>query len=177
MYQQKTPPHRLQLDSGQGNWHVSKRFETGDQSRGGRAEFSTVSEELREAYRATHFNVVEPKPFTLRIGAFSPDLLALYDAHDVSTAAFLTAWNPFSVETARHDNEAAQKSLLERLEEMQTVVFSGIGEDASGQWPGEPSILALGISRDQAMQLGNEFQQNAIVWIGADCVPGLVFLR
>ena len=152
--------------------HVSNHFETGHES-----EFSTVSEELREAYRATHFNVVEPKPFTLRIGAFSPDLLALYDAHDVSTAAFLTAWNPFSVETARHDNETEQKRLLARLEEMQTVVFSGIGEDASGQWPGEPSILVLGVSRDQAMQLGNEFQQNAIVWIGADCVPGLVFLR
>ena len=152
--------------------HVSTRFETASE-----AEFSTVSEELREAYRSTHFNVLEPKPFTLRIGESSPDLLELYHVHDVSSAAFLTAWNPFSVETARHDNEAAQKRLLERLEEMQTVVFSGIGEDASGQWPGEPSILALGISRDQAMQLGNEFQQNAIVWIGADCVPGLVFLR
>ena len=156
---------------------MSTRFEAGDQPRGLGAEFSTVSEELREAYRATHFNVVEPKPFTLRIGAFSPDLLALYDTHDVLSAAFLTAWNPFSAETARHDNEAAQKRLLARLEEMQTVVFSGIGEDASGQWPGEPSVLALGISRDQAVQLGNEFRQNAIVWIGEDCVPTLVFLR
>ena len=156
---------------------MSTRFETGDQPRGLGAEFSTVSEELREAYRSTHFNVVEPEPFTLRIGEFSPDLLALYDAHDVSTAAFLTAWNPFSAETAQHDNETAQKRLRARLEEMQTVVFSGIGEDASGQWPGEPSVLALGISRGQAVQLGDEFQQNAIVWIGADCVPGLVFLR
>lgn len=142
-----------------------------------KAEISTVAEELREAYRSTNFNVLEPKRFTLRIGEFSYGLAGLYHEHNVSSAAFLTAWNPFSAETAQNDNERAHKRLMERLAEMHTAVFSGIGEDASGQWPGEPSVLVLGTSLEEAVLLGNEFRQNAIVWIGASCMPELVFLR
>jgi hypothetical protein len=42
---------------------------------------------------------------------------------------------------------------------------------------GETSVLALGISRDTAARLGKEFRQNAIVWIGTDRIPDLIFLQ
>jgi hypothetical protein len=35
----------------------------------------------------------------------------------------------------------------------------------------------LGISRQQAMDLGDRLEQNAIVWCGPDAVPELVLLR
>ena len=142
-----------------------------------KTKLSSVTNELREAYRSTHFNVLEPKQFTLRIDVFSHELAVLYREHDVSTAAFLTAWNPYSETTAQPENERAQKHLLVSLGEIGATVLAGIGEDASGQWPGEPSALALGISRDQAVLLGNEFKQNAIVWAGDNCIPELVFLH
>lgn len=138
---------------------------------------SSVNDELREAYRATLFNVLEPTPFTLKIGEQSQALAHLYRDYNVSAAAFLTAWNPYSESIARYKNESAQRQLLRKLGEIAAAVFPGIGEDASGQWPGEPSALALGISREAALRLGGEFRQNAIVWIDADCIPELVFLR
>ena len=138
--------------------------------------FSSVADELREAYRSAHFNVLEPSPFTLRIGEASQELAGLYRDYNISTAAFLTAWNPYSETTAQHANEFAQNQLQLKLDKFAAAVLSAIGEDASGRWPGEPSVLALGISREQAIRLGNDFRQNALVWIDADYVPELVFL-
>jgi len=142
-----------------------------------KAEFSSVPDGLRETYRSTHYNVLEPAPFTLRIGKPSQDLASLYRDHDVSSAAFLTAWNPYSEPAEQHENELAQSKLERRLAGCALRMLRGIGTDVSGLWPGEPSVLALGVSRDRASRLGNEFRQNAIVWIGADHIPELVFLR
>jgi hypothetical protein len=138
---------------------------------------SSVDDELREAYRSTHFNVLEPAPFTLRIEEQSQDLADLYRDYDVCSAAFLTAWNPFSEPIPQQENDRAQRQLERQLHMLAVAALSGIGEDASGQWPGEPSVLALGISRETAISLGNEYRQNAIVWIGADRIPELVFLQ
>ena len=57
------------------------------------------------------------------------------------------------------------------------LFIDGIGCDPSGCWPGEASCLVLGLSIDIARALGTEFEQNAIVWCGADAVPELVLLR
>ena len=46
-----------------------------------KVEFSSVNEELREAYGATNFNVLGPPSFTLRIGVESPDIANLYQGH------------------------------------------------------------------------------------------------
>jgi len=140
-------------------------------------EFSSVIEELREAYRATNYNVLGSPSFTLRIGVESPDIANLYREFDVSTAAFLTAYNPFSALTPEHENALKQQQLEERLHELSVSFLQGMGEDPLGEWAGEPSVLALGISREAATRLGNDFRQNAIVWISADRIPELIFLK
>ena len=142
-----------------------------------KVEFSSVNEELQEAYRATNYNVLGPPSFTLKIGVESPDIANLYRDYDVSTAAFLTACNPFSAPTPEHENELKQQQLEERLHELSVSFLQGMGEDPSGEWAGETSLLALGISREAATRLGNDFRQNAIVWISADRIPELIFLK
>lgn len=135
-----------------------------------------ISMDLREAYFSTHFKVFEPVQFILKIDTPSKELDGLYQDYGVSTAAFLTAWNPHSKPTALHDNERAQRHLRRKIEEVSVAIFSGVGEDPTGQWPGEPSFLALGVSREESIRLGNEFRQNALVWIGVNAVPELVYL-
>ena len=142
-----------------------------------RPEFSVVNEQLREAYGATNYNVLGTTSFTLRIGVESADIANLYRDYDVSTAAFLTACNPFSAPTPKNENKLKQQKLEERLRELSVSFLQGMGEDPSGEWAGEPSVLALGISREAATRLGNDFRQNAIVWIDADRIPELIFLK
>jgi hypothetical protein len=54
--------------------------------------------------------------------------------------------------------------------------LTGIADDPSGLWPGEPGALVLGISRSDAERVGQDFNQLAIVWSGESAVPELVVL-
>lgn len=56
-------------------------------------------------------------------------------------------------------------------------VYPGEGKHPSGDWDGEASVLVLGIDLDDAKAAGNKWEQNAIVWSGADGVPQLILLQ
>lgn len=132
---------------------------------------------LLAAYAATHFKVTgSPAPFILRIGQRSSELAALQFAKRVRSSAFLTAFNPNSVPHPVAVNRASQERLERELTAMGLTFLAGFGEDPAGVWPGEPSVLVLGVSRSDAERIGGQFGQRAIVWIGATAVPELVLL-
>ena len=138
---------------------------------------SVISPELVKAYENTDFRVLEPAAFTLRIGQKSPELAELYAQMGVTSAGYLTAWNPYSTETSDDDNQKAQQTLLRKLSLEGFPALGALGVDPSGEWPGEGSVFVPGISLEKAKALGSEFGQNAIVWVGLDAVPQLVLLR
>jgi len=140
-------------------------------------EATLIDQRLREAYLSTHYNVMEAVPFTLKIGESSQELKSLYRAYNVKSAAFITAWNPMSEVTPVRENEINQHHLRERLDLVSSAVLPGMGVGITGNWPGEPSFLSLGVSKRITKEVGNEFSQNAVVWMGENCIPELVFLR
>lgn len=139
---------------------------------------SDVTATLITAYRATHYCITAVRePFVMRVDERSEDLARCHLIHQVTTSAFLTAFNPHSQPTAEADNEAAQLRLTERLRDRGFPFLDGLGVDPTGDWPAEPSLLILGIPRSEAHDLGAEFAQNGFVWAEADAVPRLVLLR
>ena len=138
---------------------------------------TNIPSDLIEAYRATHFTVLEPRALTLRVDNHSAELAKLFKEMDVSTAGYLTAWNPYSAETSAADNAAAQLSLIRRLSLEDYPTLKALGVDPAGKWPGEESVFVPGLDLEHAKSLGVEFGQNAIVWAGPDAVPQLVLLR
>lgn len=138
---------------------------------------TNIASDLIEAYRSTHFTVLEPRPFTLCVGHHSAELAALYVEMGVSSAGYLTAWNPCSAETTSADNAEAQLMLIRSLSLEGYPTAKALGVDPSGAWPAEESVLVPGISLERAKALGTEFGQNAILWVGSDAVPQLVLLR
>lgn len=135
------------------------------------------SEKLTAAYQTSQFRVLSPHPFTLHIGKKSQDLWTAYRQHGVASAGFLTAWNPYSQETAEAQNAANQEALVQRIEALGFSWWNGLGIDPSGDRLNAPSILVLGIKHDESVSIGVAFRQNAIVWAGADAIPRLVLLR
>jgi hypothetical protein len=143
-----------------------------------RSSESLIPPSLVAAYRKTQYRVLDPSgAFVLCLDVPSQSLLSLYQQHDANCAVFITAWNPFSEERTRVANERAQQNLAVALDALNCVVIPGFGDDPSGIWPGEPSLLALGINRRYAEQLGRKFGQNAIVWAGIEAIPRLILLR
>ncbi len=114
--------------------------------------------------------------FQAPAGLLTWGLLA-YRRHNVDCAAFLTGWNPFSREVSEAENRDRQKALAAELTRRSLAFLEGIGQHPSNNWPGEESLLVLGLSLEAAKTLGERFEQNAIVWCGADGVPQLIVLR
>jgi hypothetical protein len=111
------------------------------------------------------------------VGVASDSLLACHRHAQVKSSAYLTAWNPFSVASSPKENAVRQQMLVADLKHLGVPMTGGVGVDPSGQWPGEDSLLAMGLSEDEAIILGWLYGQNAVVWAGEDAVPTLVLLR
>lgn len=137
---------------------------------------SSIPPATLTAYLKTDYCVYGEPPFVLRIGVASKELSALYRQSNTDSAAFITACNPCSRPLAATENTARQADLAAELSQRGLYFLEGEGRHPTDDWV-EPSYLVLGLSLDEAKALGNQFEQNAVVWCGADAVPELVLLR
>lgn len=139
---------------------------------------SAVSAELIRAYRATDYRIcAEAGDIILRVDEASPALLELHDRMRVGSSSVITAYNPYSQHTDLATNSAAMAELQQLVTARGWPSLPAVGADPLGLWPAEPSVLVLGVSEQEAMDLGNRFRQNAIVWAGPDARPRLLLLR
>ena len=139
---------------------------------------TSIPGDLLSAYRNTHYRVPTPAGTqTLMIGCHSPWAAELLASHCAPGAAFLTAWNPYSEALDAAANAVAQGSLIKAVDALGHASLPGEGVDPTGDWPGEASLLIIGITLAQACDLGRQFKQNAFVYIGPDATPELILLR
>ena len=138
---------------------------------------SSAGEDLPAAYLAAHYKVTgTAKPFVLRVGHRSAELASMHLANGANSSAFITAWNPRSVVRSEADNRMSQKDLESELAAIGVTLVAGTGEDPTGVWPGEPSVLVLGLPRSEAERVGQRFEQLAIVCSDESAIPQLVAL-
>jgi hypothetical protein len=134
--------------------------------------------ELRDAYRRTEYRVDEDGfAFVLLVDRHSSALLACHVACGVDCSTFITAWNPRSLPAAQDINEAAMTRLEGAVQAQGLRALHGVGVDPRGDWPGEPSLLVLGLGEAAGVELARAFDQHAIVCAGEDAIPRLVMCR
>jgi Protein of unknown function (DUF3293) len=132
--------------------------------------------ELVAAYKKALYVVYGAPDLVIRIGERNEELDALLEADGLDTAAYLTAANPGGELQGKTENELSCAALHQGLADAGYLCYLGEGRDPEGGWPAEPSILALGISRYEAMVIGRSYEQNAIVFIELGKPPELVAL-
>lgn len=164
--------------------HIVLVAENGDQTTGEAARAaSSIAGDLIEAYLGTTYQLgMGGAGPSLRIGkpvGSGPGTVGglLADA-GATCAAFITAWNPHSNHnTSEAQNEAAHARLLNCLAGFPGItVHEGQGVGENPKWVPERSVFAVGLASSDAISLGREFRQNAVVWVGEDGVPQLVLL-
>jgi hypothetical protein len=64
-----------------------------------------------------------------------------------------------------------------KLQALGLKAIEGSGCEVGSDWPAEKSYLALGLSLETAKAIGTRFDQDAIVWAGADTVAQLILMR
>lgn len=138
---------------------------------------TSIDPVLLQKYRDTEYRVhAGGSSFVLDLDHPSEELAALYRERRAASAAFMTAFNPYSQPSDDAQNAAANGRLRKELDSLGFDVLEAVGSDPAGNWK-EPSFLVLGVSRDQAKALGSAYRQNAIVFADADAAPELLLLR
>jgi hypothetical protein len=64
--------------------------------------------------------------------------------------------------------------LVRNVDTLGLAYIAGIGQHPSKNWPGEHSVLVLGIDEAAAKTLAATYEQHAFVWAASDAVPVLV---
>jgi hypothetical protein len=142
-------------------------------------EQSVIPAQLIIYYAATHYRVWTgaTRYLTLSIGHYCAPLATLLHTSGSWSAAYITAYNPYSQAKLPAENQCANIRLYERLAWHITCIYRGESIDPAGKWPAEAGFLALALDCATAKTLGREFGQNAIVWIDTDIIPRLILLR
>jgi len=139
---------------------------------------SAVPAELVEAYNRTQYLMqTENGEIVLRIGEPSKAIAELIEAAAADGGVFITAENPFSQPLTVDENKDRQDRLRKDLAVLGALVIDGAGQGEDPSWPAEASYSAIGITRDQACELGIKYEQNAIVWFDATGTGELILLR
>ncbi len=132
---------------------------------------------LIDAYNTANYTVLAAKIFVLNVGQKSDGLEDLYRSLGVNSSVFITAFNPFSKVLTNEENIIRNEALKNELDGIAFRVLKGFGQDPEGLWEKEDSFLAFDISKDEAILLGNKYEQNAILWCDADVKPQLILLH
>jgi hypothetical protein len=135
-----------------------------------------LTPDLRAAYEKALYVVFGAPDLVIRIGEPSERLDEVMDEEGVDTAAYLTAANPGGELQEKRANELSCAALHQVLADAGYACYLGEGRDPEGDWPPEPSVLAVGISRREAEVIGRSYEQNAIVFIERGRAPELVVL-
>jgi hypothetical protein len=141
-------------------------------------ETTQIHPDKVRAYLATDYRLGHTaEDIILTVGQRSERLAALFASKGVSCGAFLTAFNPRGTIQSDAANAAGHAELAALLHDLGLRGIEGSGSEAGTDWPSEKSWFALGLHLDPAKALGHHFDQDAIVWVGADAVPQLILLR
>lgn len=139
-----------------------------------------LAPELLRAYQNAVYAVFASPGIEFRVGQPSDTLDAMMSINHVRTAAFVssaTASGRPSDENQRRLNDFLLRSHVGDVAAKHKYrVYQGEGRDPGGKWPAEPSVLIMGITREEAEGLGRKLEQNAIVWIEKGGAPALLVL-
>jgi len=138
---------------------------------------SLIGADLIESYKSADYHVDASPSFILKIGEYCPELESIYKTSHKHTAAFITAFNPYSQELSNQENKDRSHKLEELIQSLHFDYIHGEGKCGHGDWDGEKSFLIFRISEKQACEIGKEFKQNAIVWCDKDAIPQLLLLK
>lgn len=126
---------------------------------------SMITPQKLEAYRSTAYAVDDSPagPFAIRIGTNSTEADEACRDLSAESWAYVTAWNPRSERLPAAENIELFKRLVSNLDGRSLKWFPGRGVSADDRWA-EESVFVPGLSRAEAVRLGQQFEQYAVVY-------------
>ena len=139
---------------------------------------SVIAKNLIASYLCANYQIgAGPDSISLRIDQYSEALAKFLISSEQSCAAIISADNPYSLRLRNEKNWDAHESLRNFLICHSYPIIESLNLDPADSWPAEKSFFVPGLDLNTAQTLGQQYDQNAIVWIGNDAIPRLILLR
>lgn len=119
-----------------------------------------MDEQLHQAYLNTNYTVFNPS-ITIKIGENNAELDRLLLSNNATEWAYITPFNPFSKVLSEEENNQRFEELKNKITAYLFFEGEGVGTDST--WRPEKSLLIIGITKDKAIDIGKEYEQNTIV--------------
>ena len=142
-----------------------------------REEKTKIDQSLLNEYTAARYHIYSEPPFFFKVDEYSPDLKSLMRFFNKNTAVFITAFNPQSKKLTLKENQIRNQQLEEEIQLFNLSYIKGDGRCSENDKAGEESYLIFDITQDQAIYLGMNYNQNAIIWCSEDARPQLLLIR
>lgn len=139
---------------------------------------SIIAKNLIASYLRANYQIsAGADSISLQIEQYSEALAKILIASGQSCAAIISAYNPHSLQLSNEKNLAAHRSLRDFLDCHSYPIIESLNLDPANSWPAEKSFLVPGLDLNTAQTLGQQYDQNAIVWSSNDAIPHLILLR
>ncbi len=141
---------------------------------------SVIAKNLIASYLCANYQIgagPDSDSISLRIDQYSEALAKFLISSEQSCAAIISAYNPYSLRLSNEENLAAHESLRDFLDRHSYPIIESLNLDLANSWPAEKSFFVSGLDLNNAQTLGQQYDQNAIVWINSDAIPRLILLR
>jgi hypothetical protein len=130
--------------------------------------------QFEEIYLQTNYIVQDGESqLVFRIGETNVD--ELLNHYDATSWAFITAYNPFSMQLSIAENEARQSELIGLVKSKNLRFLEGFGECTTPDWEHEMCLFIFNIELGLAIELAKKYEQNAIVYGELSGVPKLIW--
>ncbi len=137
-----------------------------------------VSDDLIASYLQTDYQItINNDPISLQINHYSPQLAQLLKTAQQPYGAIISAYNPRSQLQNDENNARAHRLLQDYLSNWNYAIAASLHKDLLGKWPIEKGFFVIGLNLENACLIGQQFNQNAIVWIGNDAISRLILLN
>ena len=133
-----------------------------------------MNEQLKQAYLETDYKVFNPS-LIIKIGKHNTTLDNLLVINGKIEWAYITPYNPFSKLLSEAENDQRFEELKNKIANY--IFFEGEGVGTDSLWKPERSFLIIGITKANAIEIGNEYEQNAILYGTLYQQPELLFLN
>jgi hypothetical protein len=130
---------------------------------------------LIKEYKASNFIFYPENGIdVIKVGKRNKYLDQILRRENIKSSVFITAWNPYSKNMTPKKNEKNQDSLIRLLTKKKIQIIFGQGRSPDLKCF-EDSILALGVSKEDAVKFGKRFKQNAVVYYEINRKAELLF--
>ena len=134
---------------------------------------TSIPDDTLRAYRSAIYRIDGEPPIDMIIDKENDAVASLLARHGVTSAVFVTAFNPFGEVLGEHENAVRQRALVAYIGRLGRTALAGAGIDPGGVWGAEVSLFVLRADEFVADELMAVFEQNAVVIVRDDGVPRL----